>query len=107
VLKIKPALSKRKSNASPRVQRPSTRRTTVTLPADLLRKIERLAATRHQTLSSAVTYLVESALRNEPELQRSSIGILEMWRKAYLPLTEDERLLVDGIVVDRPADKSE
>jgi len=71
-----------------------------------LRKVVRLAAQRHQNLSSAVTYLVESGLRNEPRVPKDSRGILEMWKKAYLPLTEEERLLVDGVIVSSTDDGS-
>jgi len=69
--------------------------------------VERMAATRHQTVSSAVAYLVESALRNEPASPRNSRGILELWRKSLLPLTEQERLLVDGIILDEPTTEAE
>jgi hypothetical protein len=84
-----------------------TRRTTLTLPEELLNKVERFAATRHQTVSSAVAYLAESALRNEPASPRDSRGILEMWRKSFVGLTERERLLVDGIVLDEPTAEAE
>lgn len=106
MLKTKAAPRKTRGSRS-KVARPRTRRTTLTLPEDLLKKVERFAATRHQTVSSAVTYLVETALRNEPESPRNSRGILEMWRKAYLPLTEEERLLVDGIIVGESSNQTE
>jgi CopG-like RHH_1 or ribbon-helix-helix domain, RHH_5 len=96
------------SSKTPRtVSRPKTRRTTLSLPEELLRKIERFAAPRHQTVSSAVAYLIEGALRNEPELARNSRGILDMWRKSYLPLTDKERLLVDGIILEEPVTEAE
>jgi len=84
-----------------------TRRTTLTLPEELLNKVERFAETRHQTVSAAITYLVESALWNEPASPRNSRGILEMWRKSFLPLTEEERLLVDGIILDERITEAE
>ncbi|HXA04064.1 MAG TPA: hypothetical protein VNY30_04465 [Bryobacteraceae bacterium] len=84
-----------------------TRRTTLTLPEELLNKVERFAETRHQTVSAAITYLVESALWNEPASPRNSRGILEMWRKSFLPLTEQERLLVDGIILDERITEAE
>ena len=98
-----------RKHPSPRAaQRSSrTRRTTLTLPEELLNHVERMAATRHQTVSSAVAYLVESALRNEPASPRNSRGILELWRKSLLPLTEQERLLVDGIILDEPTTEAE
>jgi hypothetical protein len=79
----------------------------LTLPEELLNKVERFAETRHQTVSAAITYLVESALWNEPASPRNSRGILEMWRKSFLPLTEQERLLVDGIILDERITEAE
>jgi len=84
-----------------------TRRTTLTLPEEILRKVERMAAKRHQTVSSAIAYLVEAGLRNEPQAAKNSRDILELWRKAYVPLTEEERLLVDGIILTEPIPKAE
>jgi hypothetical protein len=107
MLKTKASRKGIRARASKGAARPRTRRTTLTLPEDLFKKVERLAAIRHQTVSSAVTYLVESALRNEPESPRNSRGILEMWRSAYLPLTEEERLLVDGIIIDESSKQNE
>src|SRR5712692_6301931 len=95
------------SKVSRRASRPKTRRTTLSLPEELLTKVERFAATRHQTVSSAVAYLVEGALRNEPESPRDSRGILDMWHKSYLPLTDKERLLVDGIILEEPTTEAE
>jgi hypothetical protein len=50
---------------------------------------------------------VESGLRNETKAPKDSRDVLEMWKKAYLPLTEEQRLLVDGVIVasthDEPA----
>lgn len=71
-----------------------------------MRKVERLAVERRQNLSSAVTYLVESGLRSEAKAPKDSRGILDMWKKAYLPLTEEERLLVDGVIVSSTHDES-
>ena len=78
------------------------RRKTLTLPQELLNKVKRFAATHHQSVSSAVTYLLEAALRNEPSI-RNSRRFLEMLRRSFLGLTERERLLVDGVILDEPS----
>ena len=106
MLKTKARASKGDSRKTAR-RASRTRRTTLTLPEELLNKVERFAETRHQTVSAAIAYLVESALWNEPASPRNSRGILEMWRKSFLPLTEQERLLVDGIVLDEPITEAE
>jgi len=41
---------------SSRSSRPRTRRTTLTLPDDLLRRVERLSVQRHQTMSAAIAH---------------------------------------------------
>jgi len=94
--------AKRTREPFSKASRSRTRRTTLSLPEELLKKVERFAAARHQTTSSAITYLVESALRNEPESLKDSRGILEMWRKSFLGMTEEEQLLVDGIILGEP-----
>ena len=106
MLKTKVRTSKGRSTKTAR-RSARTRRTTLTLPEELLNKVERFAATRHQTVSSAVAYLAESALRNEPASPRDSRAILDMWRKSFVGLTERERLLVDGIVLDEPTAEAE
>ena len=102
LMKTKVRTSKGRSpKATRRTAEPRTRRTTLTLPRELLNKVERFAATRHQTVSSAITYLLEAALRNEPSLRNSS-RFLKMLRASFRQLTEQERLLVDGIILDEP-----
>ena len=96
----------RNRSSSNRSTPPRKHRTTISLPEDLLHKVERFAIERRQNLSSAITYLVESGLRNEAKAPKDSRGILEMWKKAYLPLTEEERLLVDGVIVSSTRDES-
>ncbi|MBI3695741.1 MAG: hypothetical protein HY238_12995 [Acidobacteria bacterium] len=95
---------------TPRKRRPETRRTTLTIPEALLRQAEQLARKRHQTLSAVVADLVEGALRNgdqAAQAARRRAAILNLWTKAYAPLTEEEMLLVDGVVLEdrRPASR--
>ena len=74
------ARSKPRSRARRR-QPLSTRRTTLTLPVELLKKLERLATHRHQTLSAAAACLLKDSLVHHfPETANAS-SILEMWRK--------------------------
>ena len=80
----------------------NSRRTTLTLPEELLQQAERLARRRHQTLSAVIAGLMHDALRNSDQGAERSARVLEMWKKAYAPLTEEEMLLVDGIVVGEP-----
>ena len=84
----------------------STRRTTLSLPDPLLRQAERLTNERRQTLSAAVAGLLEQALKERSRDVDRPSQVLEMWMKAFRPLTEDEMLLVDGIVVEEPHNSS-
>jgi len=82
-----------------------TRRTTWTLPQEVLRDVERFASNRHQTVSSAAAYLLQQALRQQPGGEAPGTDVLEMLRKSFAGLTEEERMLVDGIILeDRAAD---
>lgn len=93
------AVVKRKS---PRraVHRASSRRTTLTFPAGLLDRAERIAAERRQSLSAVVSGLVENALETRGSLAERNANVLEMWKKAFAGLTEEEMMLVDGIVLE-------
>ena len=93
------AAAKRKS---PRraVHRAASRRTTLTFPAGLLDRAERIAAERRQSLSAVVSDLVESALETRDSLADRNTGVLESWRKAFGGLTEEEMMLVDGIILE-------
>jgi len=83
-----------------------TRRTTWTLPQEVLRDVERFASDRHQTVSSAAGYLLRQALRQQPGGGTPGTDVLEMLRKSFASLTEEERMLVDGIVLEDPAGDS-
>ena|SRR5437867_3425905 len=104
--------TRRKARLKPRSRarrRPqsSTRRTTLTLPVELLKKLERLATHRHQTLSAAAACLLKDSLVHHfPETANGS-SVLEMWRRSYAPLTDEERMLVDGIILEEPGIGSE
>jgi CopG-like RHH_1 or ribbon-helix-helix domain, RHH_5 len=80
-----------------------TRRTTWTLPRDVLRDVERFASDRHQTVSSAAAYLLQQALRQQPGGETPGTDVLEMLRKSFAGLTEAERMLVDGIILEDPS----
>lgn len=79
-----------------------TRRTTWTLPHQVLRDVERFADNRHQSVSSAAAYLLEQGLRQQPGRPAPGTDVLEMLRKSFAGLTEDERMLVDGIILEDP-----
>jgi metal-responsive CopG/Arc/MetJ family transcriptional regulator len=101
MLRAKTPPRRSRAKASRRPAR--TRRTTLTLPEGLLKKVERLAQDRHQTLSAAVTMLIEQPLR-QYEVQRENGNVWEMLRSSMAGLTEEEQLQVDGIVLEEPGE---
>jgi macrodomain Ter protein organizer (MatP/YcbG family) len=84
-----------------------TRRTTLTLPEDLVRKAEQLARQRRQTLSSSIAELMEQSLRSYRFKQDNNHSNLDSLQKAFAPFTEEEMLLLDGIVMEEPSADSE
>src|SRR5712692_8601096 len=96
--------TRRKAGSKPRSRgRPSqssTRRTTLTLPKEILRAVERLARDRRQTLSSATTQLLQDALRTQPHIAATNGNFLEKLQKSFRSLTEEEKMLVDGIILE-------
>ena len=82
------------------VHRAATRRTTLTLPAELLAQAEGLAAQRHQSVSAVVSGLLEEGMRVRQGQEQRGARVLELWRKAFTPLTEEEMALVDGIILE-------
>jgi hypothetical protein len=103
MLKTKQRTAKRSGG---RPSRPRMRRTTLTLPEDLLRQVERLAVQRHQTVSAAIATLIEAPLRQLEVQDRSGNG-WDHLRKSMEGLTEEEQMLIDGIILGEPGTESE
>lgn len=82
------------------LHRAPSRRTTLTFPAGLLDRAERIAAERRQSLSAVVSGLVENALETRDSLAERNADVLEKWKKAFAGLTEEEMMLVDGIILE-------
>ena len=77
-----------------------TRRTTLTLPEDLVRKAEQLARQRRQTLSASIAELMEQSLGSYRLQQANNHSTLTSLQKAFAPFTEEEMLLLDGIILE-------
>ncbi len=83
---------KRKSPA-----RVSTRRTTLTLPAESLAQAQRIAHSRNVNLSSVLAEALKEGLRLQVAA-RPRDEVLENYRKAFSGFTGEEMLILDGIV---------
>jgi hypothetical protein len=81
--------------------KPATKRTTLTLPFDLLDQAEDLAMAENATVSTVVAKALAIGL---PQLHpaKATADFLASYRKAFeIPgVAEDDLLLLDGIVLD-------
>lgn len=58
---------------------------------------ERIARERHLNLSSVIGEALQRGLRDEEQTQRSEL-LMEAYSKAFAGFSEDELLLLDGVV---------
>ena len=88
-------MKRRRTNAFPK------RRTTLTLPADSLTQAAGIARARKVNLSIVVSEALANGLQSYTATQRSE-EILNAYRKAFTGFSEEELLLLDGVVLDPP-----
>jgi hypothetical protein len=77
------------------------RRTTLTLPAQDLLHAERIARSRKVTLSTVVAEALAEGLRLQAATERSE-EVLNSYRRAFGSFSDQEMMLLDGIVLDPP-----
>jgi hypothetical protein len=75
------------------------RRTTLTLPADSLTQAERIARARKTTLSAVIAEALADGLRIHAAAERSE-EVLSAYRKAFAGFSDQEMMLLDGIVLE-------
>lgn len=80
------------------------RRTTLTLPAHSLAEAKRIARARHVNLSAVITEALSAGLRQHAESERSE-QILSQYKRAFGMFSDDEMLLLDGVIME-PVNKS-
>lgn len=74
-------------------------RTTLTLPSDSLTKAKRIARARGVNLSAVISEALAEGLRLHQATERSE-EVLALYRKAFSGFTEEERALLDGVVLE-------
>jgi post-segregation antitoxin (ccd killing protein) len=84
-----------------RVSSHSKRRTTLTLPADSLTQAAGIARARKVSLSTVISEALANGLQAYAATQRSE-EILSAYKKAFSGFSEEELLLLDGVVLDPP-----
>ncbi len=77
------------------------RRTTLTLPADSLTQAGRIARARKVNLSTVISEALTNGLRSQAAAERSE-EILNAYKTAFGGFSEEEMLLLDGVVLDQP-----
>jgi post-segregation antitoxin (ccd killing protein) len=77
------------------------RRTTLTLPADSLTQAGRIARARNVNLSTVISEALANGLRIHAAAERSE-EILNAYKKSFGGFSDEEMLLLDGIVLDQP-----
>jgi hypothetical protein len=79
--------------------RSDKRRTTVALPASVLKAAQRSARSRQVSLSTVISEAVQAGLEAETGEERAA-RVLDHYRLAFAGLTEDEAMIVDGIILE-------
>jgi len=88
---------------SPRVSNPlKRRRTTLTLPVDLLKQAQRIARRRDVNLTTVIAEAVSEGLRVYAATKRSE-EVFNGYRKALTGFSKDEMAILDGVILELPA----
>jgi hypothetical protein len=78
----------------------ATRKTVaVPLPADLVTKLEAVARARRKSLDTVAADLLRRSVGGPAFTPRRGAAHAAAWKAAFAPLTEDEMLSIDGILV--------
>jgi post-segregation antitoxin (ccd killing protein) len=77
------------------------RRTTLTLPSDILAYAERIARARNVNLSTVIAEALAEGLRAQQAAERSD-EVLRSYRRAFSGFSETEMLLLDGVLLGQP-----
>jgi hypothetical protein len=88
--------------------RNGTRRTTLTLPVNALAAAERIARARKANLSVVVSEALEEKFHAEAEDEQEGERRVKAWEarcKSHASLTEEEWMLLDGIILSEPVDE--
>lgn len=75
------------------------RRTTLTLPDDLLKQAEKIARRRNVNLSTVISEVLSDGLRIHDAKERSE-EVLRNFRKSFAGLSEEETAILDGVILE-------
>ena len=75
------------------------RRTTLSLPEESLAQAGRIARERKVNLSTVIAEALAEGLRSQAALERSK-EVLQAYRRAFEGLSEEEMLILDGVILE-------
>lgn len=75
------------------------RKLALSVPPDIYGKLERIARARRTEPAGAAVALLRRGLGEAEFAPGMGQEHVEAWKRAFAPLTEDEMLLVDGILL--------
>jgi hypothetical protein len=75
------------------------RKLALSVPPDVYGKLERIARARRTEPAGAATALLRRAVGEVEFVSGMGQEHVEAWKRAFAPLTEEEMLLVDGILM--------
>jgi hypothetical protein len=82
-----------------RSKNPPKRRTTLTLPSDVLLQAARIARARKVSLTTVVSEALSEGLRICMATERSE-QVLSSYKKAFAGFTNEQILLLDGVLLE-------
>ncbi|HWQ54212.1 MAG TPA: hypothetical protein VN442_11045 [Bryobacteraceae bacterium] len=83
----------------------AVRKLALSLPADVSAKLDHLARVRRSTPAETAAALLRQALGSESFTPGAGKQHADAWKRAFAPLTDDEMLLVDGILLSGPVEQ--
>lgn len=83
----------------------ATRKLAVAVPAGLVEKLEAVARARRTTVDAVTAELLRRGLGTETFAPGAGAAQAAAWKAAFGPLTEEEMLAVDGILMGGPVEQ--
>jgi hypothetical protein len=93
-----------KAMQQPHTTKSGTRRITLTIPRESLATARQIARARKVGLIKVISEAVEEGLRAKVSAERGA-HVLESYRRAFSCFNDEERMLLDGIVLDERVDR--
>lgn len=83
---------------------PTSRRTTLTLPAESLKQAERIAKERNSSISAVVGEALADGLRLHLAAKRSE-EVVRSYQNIFAEFSDEEMMILDGIIPESAVDE--